>query len=62
MSAWIARGGQSKAKLMTEGLQKAGLLPALPSVRFVRPTQLMLQHILRTSQLGSCQGERGSQK
>jgi hypothetical protein len=25
ISAWIARGGQSNAKLMTEGLRKAGL-------------------------------------
>ena len=25
ISAWIARGGQSNAKLLTEGLRKAGL-------------------------------------
>jgi adenylate cyclase len=25
ISSWIARGGQSNAKLMTEGLRKAGL-------------------------------------
>jgi len=25
ISAWIARGGQSKAKLLIEGLRKAGL-------------------------------------
>jgi adenylate cyclase len=25
ISSWIARGGQSSAKLMTEGLRKAGL-------------------------------------
>ena len=25
ISAWIARGGQSNAKLMIEGLRKAGL-------------------------------------
>jgi adenylate cyclase len=31
ISAWIARGGQSNAKLMTEGLRKAGLPEMSPA-------------------------------